>query len=77
MKKTILLSLTADGSQQGINDKATANGISAHQLSISMIRAIEKKKYEAYIGGGETKGVFIKRFFPKLLHKLVLKSVVR
>ncbi|MFD2587158.1 SDR family oxidoreductase [Croceitalea marina] len=69
--------LTGNGSAQGKNDKATANGISTTKLSRKMIRAIEKKSYEAYIGGKETKGVYVKRFFPKLLHKLVLKSEVK
>ena len=68
--------LTADGSPQGVNDEATANGITVNKLCSLMISAIEKKKYEAYIGGKETKGVFVKRLFPKLLHKLVLKSDV-
>ena len=69
--------LTADGTAQGENDNATKNGISARTLCSKMIRAIEKENYEAYIGGKETKGVFVKRFFPRLLHKLVLKSKVK
>ena len=69
--------LTGDGSEQGENDKATQNGISAEKLCLNMIKAIEKKNYEIYVGGKETKGVLVKRFFPKLLHKLVLKSEVR
>ncbi|WP_394972251.1 SDR family oxidoreductase [uncultured Croceitalea sp.] len=69
--------LTGDGSSQGKNDNATVNGISTTRLSHKMIRAIEKKSYETYIGGKETKGVYVKRFFPKLLHRLVLKSEVR
>lgn len=72
-----LSSLTADGSPQGTNDNATANGISANKLCKAMIKAIEKKKYEIYVGGKETIGIAIKRFFPKLLHKLVLKSTVK
>lgn len=69
--------LTADGSKQGENDNATENGISTTELCNKMIKAIEKKKFEVYIGGKETMGVFVKRFFPKLLHKLVLKSNVK
>ena len=69
--------LVTDGSAQNENDYATANGISAKQLCQKMIKAIEKEKYEVYIGGWETIGVLVKRFFPKLLHKLVLKSKVK
>jgi hypothetical protein len=42
-----------------------------------MLIAISKQKFEAYIGKKETMGVFLKRFFPKLLHKTVMKSEVR
>jgi short-subunit dehydrogenase len=70
-------SLTGDGSVQGRNDNATENGISPKTLCLKMIKAIERKKYEVYIGGKETKGVLVKRLFPKLLHKLVMKSEVR
>jgi hypothetical protein len=42
-----------------------------------MIKAIEKDKFEVYVGGKEVKGIYLKRFFPKLLHKMVLKSQVR
>jgi short-subunit dehydrogenase len=70
-------SLTGNGSVQGKNDTATENGISPKTLCKKMIRAIERKKYEVYIGGKETKGVLVKRFFPKLLHKLVMRSQVR
>ncbi len=69
--------LIADGSPQNTNDIATKNGLPAEVFAQKMIRAIESKRYEAYIGRGETKGVYLKRFFPKLLHKVVLKSQVR
>ncbi len=69
--------LTADGSLQVKDDEATQNGLSVSVFSNKMIRAIERKKFEAYIGGGEIKGIYLKRFFPKLLHKVVLRSQVR
>jgi len=34
-------------------------------------------EFEAYIGGKEVLGIYLKRFFPKLLHRFVLKSKVR
>ena len=70
-------SLTADGSKQVKDDKATQNGLPVSIFSRKMIRDIERKKFEAYIGRGELKGIYMKRFFPKLLHKLVLRSQVR
>ena len=41
-----------------------------------MLRVIEKKKWESYIGGRETSGIYLKRFLPKVLHRVVLRSKV-
>lgn len=68
--------LTANGSQQIKDDVATQNGLPVVVFAKRMIRAIEKKKFEAYIGRKETVGIYLKRFFPRLLHKFVLKSQV-
>ena len=69
--------LTGDGSKLDSLDEATENGLSAEEFAQKMLKAIYKEKFEVYIGGKETKGVLLKRFFPKLLHKLVLLSKVR
>ncbi len=69
--------LTADGSPQEQDDEATQNGVTPEYAAQKMIAAIEKDKFEVYIGGKEIKGIYLKRFFPKLLHKVVLKSQVR
>lgn len=70
-------SLTADGTAQGNNDKATKNGLQTTVFCKKMIRAIKSQKFEVYIGKREIQGVYVKRLFPKLLHRLVLKSEVR
>ncbi len=69
--------LTADGSTQNKEDDATKNGLPVDTFAKKMIAAIEKNKFEAYIGKKEIMGVYLKRFFPRLLHKVVLKSNVR
>lgn len=69
--------LTADGSPQKEDDVATQNGISPELAAQKILNAIQRKKFEVYIGGKEVKGIYLKRFFPKLLHKVVLKSQVR
>ncbi|MFT5736970.1 MAG: short-subunit dehydrogenase [Maribacter sp.] len=69
--------LTADGSAQEKQDEATANGLPVATCAKKIIHAIEKKKFEVYIGGKETFAVYLKRFFPKVLHNVVLKSAVR
>lgn len=69
--------LTADGSAQEKQDQATANGLRVATCAKRIIRAMEKKKFEAYVGGTEIAGAYLKRFFPRLLHKVVLRSAVR
>ncbi|MEX0287816.1 MAG: SDR family oxidoreductase [Flavobacteriaceae bacterium] len=68
--------LIADGSLKNTNDSATASGMPADVFAGKMMKAMVAKKYEAYIGRKEVKGVYLKRFFPKLLHKVVLRSQV-
>lgn len=69
--------LVGDGTKQNLQDEATQNGLSVEVFVKKMLIAIEKEKFEAYIGGKETLGIYLKRFFPKLLHKLVLKSKIK
>ncbi|WP_171037047.1 SDR family oxidoreductase [Maribacter algarum] len=68
--------LTADGSSQNRQDTATQNGLPVAYFAKKMIRAIEKNRFEAYIGRIEKIGIYL-RVFPKLLHRVVLKSTVR
>jgi short-subunit dehydrogenase len=69
--------LTGDGSKLNSHDTATENGLSVEAFSKRMIKAIQKEKFEAYIGQKEVIGIYLKRFFPKLLHWYVLRSKVR
>ncbi|MGV6832748.1 MAG: SDR family oxidoreductase [bacterium] len=69
--------LTADGSKQGFQDDMTENGLDVNKFAKKMIKAIKREKFEAYIGGFEAVGIFVKRLSPRLLHKLVLRSKVR
>jgi len=69
--------LIGDGSSQNRNDPATEQGMLPEIFARKMIRAIEQKKYEAYIGGKEIQGIYLKRFYPKLLNKIVLRSQFR
>ncbi len=69
--------LTADGSQQGYQDEMTENGLDVKVFVKKMIKAIQKEKYEVYIGKFERFGVYVKRLSPRLIHKLVMRSKVR
>ena len=69
--------LTGDGSKQNSNDQATLNGMLVAVFAKKLVKAVESNTFESYIGGKEVLGIYLKRFFPKLLHRLVLKSEVR
>ncbi len=74
--KVTINALTANGSKQGTMDSAQENGMSAEECAKQIIKAIEKKKDEVYIGGKEVKGVFLKRFFPSIFNKIIKKAKV-
>ena len=63
--------LTGDGSNLGTDDMEHKNGLPVELFVKKMISAIERKKFEAYMGGKEVMGIYLKRAFPRLLHRLV------
>lgn len=71
-----LNAVTGSGSSQGTMDDATMNGMPADVFAKKMLTAIERQKYQAVIGGKEVFGVYLKRFFPSLLAKIVRKAKV-
>lgn len=74
--KVAINAFIGDGSLKKVNDPGTAAGMPPQRFARKMLKAMGRKKYEAYIGRKEIKGIYLKRFFPKLLHKVVLRSQV-
>ncbi len=74
--KVTINALTANGSPQGTMDEAQANGMPAEDCAKEIIRGLENKKEEIFIGGKEVKGVLIKRLFPSYFSKLIRKTKV-
>lgn len=73
-----LNALTGDGSSLNEMDKTTGNGIAAPDFARRMIKALEDKKEEVYIGGSkEVMAAYLKRFLPGVFSKIVRKAVVR
>ncbi|MDO8992212.1 SDR family oxidoreductase [Daejeonella sp.] len=68
--------LTADGTRQNTMDDAQANGMSADECAVQIIKAIKSGKEEVYIGGKEKYAVLLKRFLPGLFSKIVRKAKV-
>lgn len=69
--------LTGDGAKLGTMDEATENGMAPERLAHKILQAIEAGKEEAYFGGKEVLGVYLKRFFPRYFSKMLLKAKVR
>lgn len=68
--------LVGDGSKQGTMDDATGKGMPADECARRIIRSVDRKKAEVYIGGKEILGVYISRFFPALLRRIIRKAKV-
>lgn len=63
--------LLADGTPQGTMEETHARGMPVELCADKIIRAIEREKSEVYIGGKEVLGVYIKRYAPIILEKIV------
>lgn len=69
--------VAADGSKFGKMDENQANGMSPEECASRIVEAIYKKRDEVYMGGKEVLGVYLKRFFPRILSKLLRGQMPR
>lgn len=69
--------LTGDGTQLNKMDDAQSNGMPVAKAARQIANAIASGKNEVYIGGKETLGVHIKRFFPGFFSRMIRKVKVR
>jgi len=68
--------LTGEGEANKKSDKEIDSGIDPQLLSRKIIKALQKNKAEAYIGGfTEILGVYIKRLSPALFAKVIRKRM--
>ena len=71
-ESNLVNALTGDGSKQNKADAALEKGIHPDVLAQKLLKGIAAKKNEIIIGGlKETASVYLKRFAPNLLVKLV------
>lgn len=69
--------LTAKGETQGTKDKATAKGLDPDTFARKACKSISGEKQEVVIGGFlEVLAVYVKRFFPSILSRMVRKVKV-
>ncbi|KUG08028.1 SDR family oxidoreductase [Solirubrum puertoriconensis] len=69
--------LTGDGRALGTMDEATEKGLSPEAFARRALPIIARGDNEAYIGGKETLGVYLKRFAPAIFAKLLTRTKVR
>lgn len=68
--------LTNTGEKQGIMDEKTDQGMTPEALAKKVLRAVRKEKEEIVVGGTEALAVYIKRFFPGLLSRIIRNAKV-
>jgi short-subunit dehydrogenase len=68
--------LTADGSCHGLMDDAQAAGMPADECASRILQAVAAGRDEVCIGGKELLAVHLRRFFPGLYNRLILKAKV-
>lgn len=72
-----LNALTASGQPQGTMDASTAAGMEPAELARRILRSIEKGENESVIAGAKERlGVYLSRFAPGLLARVVRKAQV-
>lgn len=70
--------MTGDGSKLNKMDKTTKEGLDPKVFARKMVKAIEKRKNEIYIGGfREVYAIYLKRFLPDLFARIVRTAKVR
>ncbi len=63
--------LTGDGTPHQVMDDNQDQGLSPEACAEAICTAIEREKAEVLIGGKETLGVYLKRFAPGLLNRIL------
>ena len=68
--------LTGDGSPQQSRDDAQQNGLSVDVFCRRMLAGLEKNRHEVIVAGRLGVTVWLKRLFPGLLHRILLRARV-
>jgi short-subunit dehydrogenase len=69
--------VTADGSKQGKMDESLEKAYEPSEFAVKMYKAIKSQKNEAYIGGYEIAGIYLKRFMPNTFAKVIARAKVK
>jgi short-subunit dehydrogenase len=69
--------LEADGRAHGIDDASTRAGMSPRECAERTLSALLRERDEVYVAGWESLGVYLNRFAPTLLRKLMARAKPR
>jgi len=73
-----IAALMGDGSPQNRKDDTHKKGMHPDKFAKEMIRAIQDKKREVYIGGGKERlAIYMDRYFPGLFSKIIRNAKVK
>jgi dehydrogenase/reductase SDR family member 7B len=59
------------GEKNGRTDATHVRGIDPDRCARALVRAVHRRREEIYVGGGEVAGIYLKRFAPWLLSRIV------
>ncbi|GAB3961087.1 SDR family NAD(P)-dependent oxidoreductase [Spirosoma harenae] len=68
-----LNALNATGSKHAKMDENQEKGMAPDEFAQRLLKAVGAQKEEVYIGGSEIYGIYLKRFFPSLLSRILRK----
>ncbi|MCH8569236.1 MAG: SDR family oxidoreductase [Balneolales bacterium] len=68
--------LTGDGETYNVMDSAQENAMTPDEFAKKLLPLMQKRKPEVYIGGREVATVYLKRFFPRLLDRVLRNAKV-
>lgn len=61
------------GERHATTDRSTERGIAPERCAAAIVRAVARRRDEVYIGGWEVAGIYLKRYFPSLLARIIRK----
>jgi short-subunit dehydrogenase len=71
-----LNAVVGDGTKQGTMDAKTGAGMTPLECAKRLARGVDKGKAQVLIGRSEILAVYVKRFFPGLLRRIMRKTAV-
>jgi short-subunit dehydrogenase len=72
-----LNALTGDGQPHGKMDEHIAGGLSAGAAARRIVKAIERRRREVYIGQRETLGLYLSRWAPSVFHRILRNTTLK